>query len=354
MTRRFTTIKNVSAVRRLPRLGKIRLGVRVKKRQPDNRCKHDANGMCNYCTYPRETAYFVVPPEVEKVYGDEPTALDIMLPVDEQNVVFPQAYEMYGAGRGMKCTGDGERAMRMNEETGEMEERDCPCNFFESGQCNQRAHLAVILPKVSVGGIYQIDTSSYNSIVDVNSSLDYVRAMIGRFAMVPLKLKREPRETHHDGKKQTHYTMRIEFEGDINTLNFLRENTTKVLEGPRYVLPPPTHENPAFDNDGKLVDEDDMGLGKLGAEPGPATEAKPTPAESPTPPTTPPVHGSSEAAVTKDDMLRMVESAKDVEKINEVLDLARTLENQGERMQVQQACRNKVKALTAAVAGGAK
>lgn len=243
--RRFTQIHGLSQARRLPRLGKIRLGVRVKKRAPDRRCKHDPAGMCNYCTYPRETPHFVVPPEVEKVYGREPTALDILLPVDDPEVVFPQAFEYYGSGRGLKCTGNGRTALRYNEKTKEMEQVDCTCPLYENDEgCTQRGHLAVILPKVSVGGIYQIDTGSYNSIVDLNSSLDYVRALIGRFAMVPLKLKREPRETHHDGQRQIHYIMRVELEGDVTFINQLRENTQRVLAGPTYALPAPAVDNP--------------------------------------------------------------------------------------------------------------
>lgn len=242
--RRVTTIQGVSQARRLPRLGKIRLGVRVKKAKRDSRCKHDPSGMCNYCTYPRETPHFVVPSEVAKVYGEEPLALDIMLPVDEPEVVFPQAYEYYGSGRGLKCTGDGRTAYRYNEKTKQMDAVECPCPLLDQGLCGMRGHLAVILPKVSVGGVYQIDTGSHNSIIDLNSSLDYVRALIGRFAMVPLKLKREPRETHHDGQRQIHYIMRVELEGDIEFVNQLRENTKRVLAGPTFALPAPEMVNP--------------------------------------------------------------------------------------------------------------
>ena len=252
--RMFTQIKGLSETRRLPRLGKIRLGIRVKRRGGNKKCTHGKDDICMYCTYPKETPHFVVPLEVARVYGDKPTELDILLPVNDINVVFPQSYEYYGSSRGLKCTGDGENAMRYNEDTKSMEPVECPCELLSEGKCQQRAHLSVILPKVSVGGIYQIDTGSYNSIVDINSSLDYVTALVGRFAMVPLKLKREPRETHHEGKKQTHYTLRIELEGDIEFLNALRENTNRVLSGPKYAIPSPVRENPIFD--GPTYEED--------------------------------------------------------------------------------------------------
>lgn len=271
--RRFTQIQGLSQIRRLPRLGRIRGGVKVKKKGGDKRCQHKPEESCVWCTRPSETNYFVCPPEVQKVYGEQPTELDIMIPVNDLSAIFPQSYEMYGSGRGLKCTGDGSQAMRYNEESKSMVEVECPCELLEQKKCMQRGHLSFILPKVSVGGIWSMTTTSFHSIVDINSSLDYVTALIGRFAMVPLKLKREPRETHHDGKKQIHYTCRIELEGNIDFLNALKENTTRILAGPQYVLPAPEKENPAYD-DGPVYPEEAI-------EPEKVEEPEPAPAHTP-------------------------------------------------------------------------
>lgn len=255
MSRKFTQISGLSQIRRLPRLGRIRGGVKVKKKGGDKRCQHKPEESCLYCTRPSETPHFIVPAEVAKVYGDIPTELDIMIPVNDLSECFPQAYEMYSTGRGLKCTGDGTQALRFDEESKSMIEVPCPCELLEQKKCMQRGHLSFILPKVSVGGVYTMTTTSFHSIVDINSSLDYVTALIGRFAMVPLKLKREPRETHHDGKRQTHYTCRIELEGNIDFLNALKENTTRILAGPQYVLPAPEKENPAYDDGPVYLEE---------------------------------------------------------------------------------------------------
>jgi hypothetical protein len=243
----FTKIKDLSDKRRLPRLNKIRLGVKVVNSKGKE--------------YPKETSYFVVPPEVANVYGQQPTELDIMFPINDQEAVFPQRLVWYGGSKGMKCIGDGERAMRIEEPDGtrydEMKERTCPCELLDHG-CSRRAHLLIILPKVNVGGIYQIDLGSFHSIVDINSGLDYIQALIGRFAMVPLKLKRIPRETHGSGRKETHYTLGVFFEGNIDFLNELRANTQRILlTGPKYAVPPPVMENPALDEDAVVVKEDD-------------------------------------------------------------------------------------------------
>lgn len=317
MARRFTQIKGLSENRRLPRMGKIRLGIRVKKKAEDNRCKHEKDATCNFCTYPRETEYFVVPPEVAKVYGDKPTELDIMLPVNDLNIIFPQAYEMYGSGRGLFCSGDGETAIRLNQETKSFDERKCPCEYLEQKKCSQRAHLLAILPKVSPGGVYQFDTGSINSIIDINSSLEYVQAMIGRFAMVQLKIKRIPTQTHHDGKKQTHYTMKIEPVGDFNDLKLLRNDKETI-----FLLPePPEHVNPAVD--GPTVEEEN----EPESEAKPAA-AKPKPATPPPakPPENPPIEGKAERVIeqtgkgpTKSELLEKIKTSANPDDWNQCL-----------------------------------
>ncbi len=242
----FTRIKGVSERRRLPRLGKIRLGIKKVSKKSGKE-------------YPAEVDYFVVPPEVEKLYGPQPKELDVMLPVNELDVIFPQKYTWYGQSRGPKCIGNGENAIRVNEQTGEFEDRECPCELLEEGKCQRRAHLMVILPQISLGGVYQIDVGSYHSIVDINSGLEYVEALIGRFAMVPLKLRRVPRDTYGSGSKQTHYTLSIHADVNVDMLNALRENTQKILMGQQYALPAPEQINPVMD-EGKIeyIDEEDV------------------------------------------------------------------------------------------------
>lgn len=311
--KRVTRIKGLSDRRRLPRLGSIRLGLKAKSKQTGRE-------------YPIETDFFVVPPEVAKIYGEKPKELDVMLPLNDLDSVFPCSYKFYGSSRGLKCEGDGETATRVNDETKEMEQVPCPCPLLDEGKCKQSGTLMVMLPKVSVGGIFQIRTTSYNSIVDINSGLEYVAALIGRFALVPLKLKRIAIETHHDEKKQTHYTLQIIFDGDIQTLNNLRLDTQRVLEHPRYQLPAPLETNPEKDAVDIIVDDEEKPQAPVQAtvtkgedvpdtedeypeftqdrtppkkEPAENTPAKKAPAEPPKkaqdpPPVPPPAHGKVE------------------------------------------------------------
>jgi hypothetical protein len=208
--------------------------------------------------FPVETEYFVCPPEVQAIYGEKPTKLDVMLPVNDREAIFPQAYKYYGKSRGLKCTGNGVEAL-WREDNGEWTPRKCPCNLLKEMKCSLRAHLRVILPRVSVSGIYQIDTSSFNSIQDVNSGLDYVQALIGRFAMVPCELVRKPRDTHADGKKQIHYTLNLYPGIPIEVIEDFRRDSLRVLAALSYALPEPEDINPEMDESPvELVDEEDV------------------------------------------------------------------------------------------------
>jgi len=244
---KFTRISGLSAIRRLPRLGKIRLGVKKVSQKTGKE-------------YPSETDYFVCPAEIKKFYGDEPKELNIAFPMNDPEVIFPQCYKWYGSSMGLKCRGDGETALRLNEETKNMEERECPCELLDSGKCQQRASLVFMMPGIKIGGVYQIDLSSYHSIVDINSGIDYARALLNdNIAFVPFKLKRVPKETHADGKKQVHYTLQLELDITAKELSEL-QNGKRLFYGQnkRYEIEAPEEDkNPAYDSkeDGAVIAE---------------------------------------------------------------------------------------------------
>ena len=278
---RFTSIKDISDRRRLPRLGKIRLGVKVKhKTKPD-------------VEYPRETDYFVCPEEVQREFGEQPKELPIMFPIEDREIVFPQAYKMYGKSRGLKCIGNGEEGLRTNDK-GEFDEIKCPCELLEKNECQRRGHLMVVIPKVSLGGVYQIDVGSYHSIVDINSGIEYVKEEVGRFSWVPLILKRLPKDTFKTGARNIHYTLHVHLpdEMTIPMINLLREDTRRILEGPRYAIPAPEDINPKMDNGGVIDYTDDEEKGQPeaiveaeteGKEPEKPKNEKKPPGDSPKP-----------------------------------------------------------------------
>jgi len=222
-------IKGLSQIRRLPRLGIIRLGVKAKTTRGTE--------------YPKMVDYFVCPDEVKKIYGEKPRQLDIVLPLSSIDNVFPQFYKQYGKTTGLKCKGDGETANRINQK-GEFEEIEClgqKCPNYIKGDCKEVATLNFLLPKVRLDGVYQLHTSSYHSIIKINSSLDYIQSMFGRISMIPLKLVVEPTESYPNRKmKKTVYTLRISFNAQ-EVINSIKKREGLLVESRAY---PQLESNP--------------------------------------------------------------------------------------------------------------
>lgn len=262
-----TKIKGLSESRRMPRLNKIRLGAKF---QNDKGVE-----------YPAELPFFLLPEEVATVHGGKIKDIDqrakilgvknsnvlkfinenshrlaeelpVMVPVEDIENSFPQSYTMFGKSAGVKCIGNGETAQERVEGTNDFKEIKCPCNNLKSnenprGACAIKARLQVMLPEVSAGGVFQIDIGSINSIIDINSGIDYVKAMIGRVAMIPLKLRRIPTETHHGGKKQIHFTCQLTFSGDIKAVVALKEEGKMMTHKQVLSLEEPDYSNPKLD-----------------------------------------------------------------------------------------------------------
>lgn len=193
-------IKGLSDRRRLPRAGVIKLGIKKKHGQSGNE-------------YPVEVDYFVCPELIQEVYGPQPKELIIMFPVESEQVFFQQFYKCYGKGI-LLCRGDGESGTYWDFDKGDFATKKCPCEKLEAGKCKPVGILQFLLPEVKESvGVWQISTSSKNSIIDINSGIDLVREVAGRAAMIPLMLKREPMKTHRiegkDIKTGTHYTMKL-------------------------------------------------------------------------------------------------------------------------------------------------
>lgn len=253
----MSPIKGVSEIRRMPRLGKIKLGIKVEepKKNP----------------YPRATDHFVVPEVVKKYLGGEKlTRLPIMFPTDNQNEFARQFLKCYSFSQGLICRGDGETAVRkIDTTTGAIADhttkewvfQSVPCDPDtcpeyngdpERGikpQCRRVMNLLFLLPDVPGFGVWQLDTSSFYSIVNINSCLDLIRRICGRISFIPLQLSLEPMEVTPPGvKRKTVHILYVRSEvklADIQKLG--RIPPEKVLlpaveeeEAPEDLFPPET------------------------------------------------------------------------------------------------------------------
>lgn len=262
MLPRRNGIVGLSSTRRLPRLGKIKLGIKVKSSRGTE--------------YPKDVDYFVCPPEVQLKYGERPVELEIMFPVDNEDQVFPQALKVYSKTGGLLCRGDGEQAERRRMHVvlttatgavlddarprlidGASPEGDpnewvpvscigCPLRIKQGDRpapCSAKANLMVMLYNVNVGGVYQIDTGSVNNIINLNSSFDYVRGLVGRIAMVPFKLRRVARQIQYEGKVVTKALLQLDPDMNLMELVALRRDTTAILaRSAGLTLPAPVLE----------------------------------------------------------------------------------------------------------------
>ena len=227
-TGRFTKIKGVSNIRRLPRKGKIGLG--IKQPAPSFSIK--------------DVEYFIVPEEVKKFYGEKPTELNIVFPLsglDENGLpdlggIYPQALKLYGSSKGLKCKGDGETAMRANEQ-GIFEETECPCDLFGAKNgCKKVGTLLFFLPRVSMGGVYYIDSGSWNSMVDVQSGIALALEMLrnpytgeyNSIAMLPFKLRRVFKMVKHGNRQDKHWPLTCELNIPLERINQIREGIPRM------------------------------------------------------------------------------------------------------------------------------
>jgi len=199
-------IKEVSDVRRMPRLGKIRLGFKV---EPEGKNP-----------YPRATDYFVVPEEIKALVGDTPKKLNIMFPTEKADEFAQQWLRCYSFTQGLVCKGDGVTATRkIDVETGDIarhttqewvfHEWNCDpntCEQYSEKQCRRVMNLLFFMPDVPGIGVWQLDTTSFYSIVNINSCVDLIRRICGRISFIPLTLSLEPLEVSPPGitKKTVH------------------------------------------------------------------------------------------------------------------------------------------------------
>jgi len=249
-------IKKFKNQYRPQRAGRIHLGVK--------KIKSTEQGPVEY---PSEVNFFVLNncPELVKIYGPDPEDLDnpegihrelhITLPSARFDKDFdsylekvaPQYYKRYRQS-GLYCKGDGENAVGINMKTKRMEEIECPCDYLESGECKQIMIFRFRVQEIASFNIYQITTSSTNSILNINS---FIRDLLEHCyvnhidpSSVKLSLRRElqtvQRMDEGKPKKSKHWIMVLDL--DKRFYESIDDVAVKALpagEAKPEELPPP-------------------------------------------------------------------------------------------------------------------
>ena len=237
-------IKGLSETLRLPRIGKIHLGIKKMSQSTDTE-------------RPEKTDYFVFPAEyletVKRICGtDKPKSLEVLIPVEDANIWASQFYRSYSMTRGLVCRGDGETAEQsVDAKTGELawkgiipivERREVPCpgracEHYKAKRCHERMCLQFMLPRIPGLGVWQVDTGSINSILNINSDTAMVRSVVGRIAMVPLTLTLEAQEVTNpeNQKKGTAYCLHLRVTGSLGELLAAAKRPFGLIEMPKPI-----------------------------------------------------------------------------------------------------------------------
>ena len=226
-------IKGYSDITRIPRIGKIHLGIKTSNAKGNQ--------------HPKPVDYFVVKPDdstseaaakaFHSVYGEEPREITVAFPSNDPDQFFPQWLTSYRGGDGWHqryCQGDGETAQRSDEKGGYVPipclYKECP--LYQSRKCEELGRLQFFLPDVPGIGVWQIDTASYYSTVNLNGSIKMVRALTGgRIGMIPLKLRLVPKVVNPEGKPKTVYVMTLGID-DLKLTDFLADARALALGTP--------------------------------------------------------------------------------------------------------------------------
>ena len=242
-------IKGLSNIRRLPRLGVIKLGM-----------KNERN-------LPVALDYFLCPGEVREVYNEKPRALDIRFALENSDDIFPQFYKLYGSSAGLKAYSDGVKLWTKGNEPGEWNESPAPTkeDLIAAG-FKATGTLSFVLPKVSYAGIYQVTTRSFHSIVKLNSSIDYIRQLFGRVQGLPLKLELESQEAYIqiNGKpaKKTVWTMKLNFDmEEVKAFWAGKQKALGEMKAPTAMLQTETESMSVVDEDEDEDEDEELGEG---------------------------------------------------------------------------------------------
>lgn len=186
-------IDGLSDKRRFQRLGKLRLG---EKRISERTQKEHPVTLDHFKCSDDDGSF-------HKLFGAEPRRLGIVFPYNTPDLIFPHFRENWTKG-GLKCKGDGVRCEQTLED-GQRVENECAgneCAETKANHCKPVGHLRFFIPSLSLSGYYQVSTSSYNSIVNINSALELAFLRFKQLQNIPFILEVRMNEVEVEGKKK--------------------------------------------------------------------------------------------------------------------------------------------------------
>lgn len=198
---------------RLPEIGRVKIGQKGEKKtsrygkefQQPEKLDH-----FKIVTLGRgDDNNFEVDTRAHEVYGEKPKSL-IVRPISsslEENI--QAGFALYSASGARICFGDGQTGNQIDNQTGEVTARTCPCQEYEENRCKKYAKASFFLDKVGgIGGVHTMTIRGKITVPALIGSLKYLTEICdqagGSIAGVPLDLRLNEVLTKH-GKVYSPY-----------------------------------------------------------------------------------------------------------------------------------------------------
>lgn len=219
----------------LAELGKIKIGNKGAMRQSQSGGTWQAPQKLDHfliTTMERgQDNNFVRDEQLHRLFGESPKSIPVRLIYDDISLNFSTRYICY-YGKTVFCSGDGECAMRLQQDRKTYKQVSCPCERQDpkfagddgkgKGKCKINGILSVIIDGAqSVGGVWKFRTTSYNSVVGILSSLALIQRITGgRLAGIPLNMTVTPKTVQDpiQGSQQTIYVVGLSYAGGMEEL----------------------------------------------------------------------------------------------------------------------------------------
>lgn len=215
------TIQNI--VPQLCECGKIKIGMKGESKQGkyggNFRMPTKLDHFIVTTTAKNREGDFIKDEEIMAAIGENCTSIPIRLLYDDPELNFPTSYAHYDSAA-CKCRGDGVNARTADGKIIPCDPETCQAAIDK--KCKPNGVLSVLLEDApTVGGVYKFRTTSWNSIRNILTSMEFIKGLTGGMLKgIPLTLTVRPKTTVIPGTSQTTtiYIVNVEYPGSIKSL----------------------------------------------------------------------------------------------------------------------------------------
>jgi hypothetical protein len=181
VTRSVVPIANLH--RRIPEAGRIRFGVRtgraMKALSTFRFTSHDEEALQQIAgLYGGEVKPWSDPKAAEGQFEVITTASEIRIVLPPDPLGGTPIYEAWGGGGcERRCDGLTAEVMTRGVDGAEMTQVPCICSAQQAMTCEPRTRLSVILPEIRFGGVWRLETKSWNAAQEMPGMVDLIQSL---------------------------------------------------------------------------------------------------------------------------------------------------------------------------------